>query len=963
MNKLFKKLLSLFTISVFLFGITTPTLADTIVGPGSEKKVYPLTAGQHINVGNITVWNDNTTLHVQYNTTDGWFMKENQLDVLLSAPTNHPTPGQLTYKRESNELLQTYQVDIPLNDFSNATDIYIVAHTTVVKEGSSGETAWGGDIKGAGGAWYYYIHYHVQHTGTIIVKKNIGDKDGPAQQGVAFKLTNEANTIELNGITDSDGQITFNNLPEGNYKLYELVPEGYETDLNDETRTIQLDEGATVTKQVINTVKPSTIIVKKTIDSKNGTPQENVEFTLTKGDNKITKKTGSDGLIKFENLEAGTYTLSENVPDGYNTSLNNTNNQITVKPGETKTEYVVNALKPAKLIIHKNIESENGDPQSNVEFTLTNGSITLKGKTNDQGILEFNDLAPGNYTLSEIVPNGYTSSLGENNNSITLSPGQTLAFQVINTPNTPPTENKGTLIIQKNIKSKTGVPQAGVQFTLSNGTNQPLTGKTDTNGQLKFENIDPGIYTLAETVPAGYETDLKADSTVEIKAGEITYKQVINTQKPSSILVKKTIGSRAGKAQEGVEFILSNGQDEIKGKTNGNGEILFNNLTSGKYTLTEVVPNGYTTDLDYTNNIIDLNADEHKEIYVVNKEKPSTIIVQKNIASETGIPQGDVEFILTNGKDTYNGKTNGDGQIIFDNLKSGTYTLTENVPSDYNSSLNGTNNQITVNPGETIIKHVVNTLKTAVIIVQKNIDTIDGDPQADVTFTLTNGTVNLTAVTNESGQAEFENLIAGTYTLNEIVPDGYSTDLTNSNNIITVKPGETFTKHVINTADIPDDNPPEGSTDIPSIKIVKTADKTQARPGDTVKYTIAVTNDGNVDLTNVNVKDEMIGLNETIAELKVGKTVYYKKSYVIPEDTPVGDFKNTAIAKVQYEGEIIEKSDDVIIEIIEDPVEIEDEDPPYGPALPQTGGVSADMFYMVGSIIILAGAGMLKKRK
>ena len=41
----------------------------------------------------------------------------------------------------------------------------------------------------------------------------------------------------------------------------------------------------------------------------------------------------------------------------------------------------------------------------------------------------------------------------------------------------------------------------------------------------------------------------------------------------------------------------------------------------------------------------------------------------------------------------------------------------------------------------------------------------------------------------------------------------------------------------------------------PSLKVEKTADKTNYEQGDTVNYTIKVTNDGNVDLTGLTLED------------------------------------------------------------------------------------------------------------
>ena len=46
----------------------------------------------------------------------------------------------------------------------------------------------------------------------------------------------------------------------------------------------------------------------------------------------------------------------------------------------------------------------------------------------------------------------------------------------------------------------------------------------------------------------------------------------------------------------------------------------------------------------------------------------------------------------------------------------------------------------------------------------------------------------------------------------------------------------------------------------PHISVVKTADKTVAAVGDTVTYTVTVTNDGEVDLVDVTLEDSLVAL-------------------------------------------------------------------------------------------------------
>ena len=83
----------------------------------------------------------------------------------------------------------------------------------------------------------------------------------------------------------------------------------------------------------------------------------------------------------------------------------------------------------------------------------------------------------------------------------------------------------------------------------------------------------------------------------------------------------------------------------------------------------------------------------------------------------------------------------------------------------------------------------------------------------------------------------------------------------------------------------------------PALAIVKTGDVGPSTIGDTVQYTIAVSNVGNVTLHNVTSSDSKLGLSDVIPTLGVGLTATYNLSYgpVTESDLP-GPIVNTATA-------------------------------------------------------------------
>ena len=102
-------------------------------------------------------------------------------------------------------------------------------------------------------------------------------------------------------------------------------------------------------------------------------------------------------------------------------------------------------------------------------------------------------------------------------------------------------------------------------------------------------------------------------------------------------------------------------------------------------------------------------------------------------------------------------------------------------------------------------------------------------------------------------------------------------------------------------------NPTPGKTDTDTDALDTTLDvtKTASKPadgkayklGETVTYTVTVTNKGNVPYTNVKVEDANTGLSETIASLAVGGSKKFTTTHAIDQaDIVAGSYKNTATA-------------------------------------------------------------------
>ena len=159
----------------------------------------------------------------------------------------------------------------------------------------------------------------------------------------------------------------------------------------------------------------------------------------------------------------------------------------------------------------------------------------------------------------------------------------------------------------------------GATFVLTDSDNNKIYRTSDQNGEISFENLAPGKYTLKEyRPPNGYnksskewnvtvysDGNVKITSTSVIGGGEsYTGKDTINipvTNKPvgQDFLVYKK--DKEGNRLAGAEFTLTKqvkkGEktpEPIKGTSDTNGVVRFENLEDGTYVLEESkAPDGY----------------------------------------------------------------------------------------------------------------------------------------------------------------------------------------------------------------------------------------------------------------------------------------------------------------------------------------------------------------------------------
>ena len=633
--------------------------------------------------------------------------------------------------------------------------------------------------------------------------------------------------------TGKNGKALFADLEAGPYYVKEIAaPNGYALDTTVRRFTIGGDNTWDVKTEIKNTLKEySLTLVKKGDDGK---LLEGVEFEISgNGISKIATS-GQGGVVKFEGLPFGRYTITETkAPQGY---VKAKPINVTIDEKNTVGAYTPNQAVDGGTITNEHtvltvlkIDDADKKPLAGATFRIKNSAgqyvsaengkfkafVSGEGgasvfETGEDGKFTLEYLPVGNnYALEEIsAPQGYIKVKG------------TTSFNIVKAQETVSVGNsliKGTLKLVK--KDQHGKLLNGIEFVLKKGgqyvtasggnSRYTYTGladnkeaatklKTDENGRMEISGLLWGTYYLEEVnTPAGLIAgeDIVVSVTDQSK-NPIIDLEVTNKLNTGSLSFTKTDGAGKGLAGAVFKLKLVEGSGtaystvkQMYAISEDQGWVSFKDVPYGVYELTEVIaPEGYVRSNDtYYVSIGGATADGKKIVSVpaiwANSRTKKEFTVEK-VSADGGKPlNGAVFQVLDEGEnpieDKIITKNGGSGKIT---LPLGKYYLKETAaPEGYELNEELIPFEVTTNGRNTVT--VKNTPKTGSLTIQK--DDKDGKPLLGAEFKIyamggaARGNPIYTLITDSNGKAVKTGIPYGSYVAIESrAPEGYELDNT-----------------------------------------------------------------------------------------------------------------------------------------------------------------------------------------
>ncbi|HDR7705117.1 TPA: hypothetical protein QCX91_002716, partial [Bacillus thuringiensis] len=599
-------------------------------------------------------------------------------------------------------------------------------------------------------------------------------ESGKVLAGAEFKLKNEAGQVVGEAkTTNKDGVVKFESLVPGKYTLEETkAPEGYKA--LEVTVEVNVVANEVVKQEVTNEKVTGQFEIVK-VDAEDKTKVlSDAEFEVYKDSKKVdTLRTDKTGKVISQKLEPGTYTLKETkAPQGY--KLLKEEIEVVVEADKVVEVQVENAKELGSLQVIKK-DAESGKVLAGAEFKLKNeaGQVVGEAKTtNKDGVVKFESLVPGKYTLEETkAPEGYKAL--EVTVEVNVVANEVVKQEVTNEKVTGQFE-----IVKVDANDKTKL-LSGAEFEVYKGGKKVAELKTDESGKVMSPKLPLGEYTVKETkAPAGYKLSNKEWKVTIQNEKEVVKVEAENEIILGSLQIIKMDDKDQTKRLAGAEFTLKDARGNVVKEgitTDKSGTVKVDGLVPGEYTLEETkAPEGY----ELTKQIIHVTVDGEKviDVKVTNGKSLGQFEIVKVDAEDKTKVLSDAEFeVYKDGKKVDTLRTDKTGKVISQKLEPGTYKLKETkAPQGY--KLLKEEIEVVVEADKVVGVQIENAKELGSLQVIKK-DAESGKVLAGAEFRLKNEAgqvVGEAKTTNKDGVVKFESLVPGKYTLEETkAPEGY----------------------------------------------------------------------------------------------------------------------------------------------------------------------------------------------
>jgi protocatechuate 3,4-dioxygenase beta subunit len=321
---------------------------------------------------------------------------------------------------------------------------------------------------------------------------------------------------------------------------------------------------------------------------------------LTKPDgSEVSALTREDGSYRFEQLKAGTYAVSEELPAGW-TAVNGQTLNVELLDADVVDRNFANKLSAFSIsgMKYNDLDgngANDGEPGIG-GWTIQlsrDGNAVNSTATGKDGSYRFEALSPGTYTITEVEQSGWVRTAPtEGSYSVTLKDADVSGMDFGNHGSW---AISGTSFFDRNgngIRDSDESGLAGWSIQLSKDGAVINATTTDKDGAYSFTNLAPGKYTLSEVSQDGWSVSIPAEGSysVDLSNADVSGKDFGN-KGSFTISGVKFYDANENQVQDsdepaipGQAVTLSQNGIEIANITSSeDGSYTFDNLAPGTY--------------------------------------------------------------------------------------------------------------------------------------------------------------------------------------------------------------------------------------------------------------------------------------------------------------------------------------------------------------------------------------------